>query len=84
MTSRGAISPVGIGAGGRGVLGYPQAALADVDHALKDARDIGQAATLMLALFHASLTYTLCGDYTAADAQSDETVAVANEKGYLQ
>ena len=38
------------------LLGYPEAALADVDHALKDAREIGQAATLMYALAHASLT----------------------------
>ena len=32
------------------LLGYPEAALADADHALKDAREIGQAATLMYAL----------------------------------
>ena len=32
------------------MLGYPEAALADADHALKDAREIGQAATLMYAL----------------------------------
>ena len=34
------------------LLGYPEAALADADHALKDAREIGQAATLMYALCH--------------------------------
>ena len=34
------------------MLGYPEAALADADHALKDAREIGQAATLMYALCH--------------------------------
>ena len=32
------------------LLGYPEAALADTEHALKDAREIGQAATLMYAL----------------------------------
>ena len=32
------------------LLGYPEAALADADHALDDAREIGQAATLMYAL----------------------------------
>ena len=32
------------------MLGYPEAALADADHALKDAREIGHAATLMYAL----------------------------------
>ena len=40
-------------------LGYPEAALADAEHALKDAREIGQAATLMYALFHASFTHIL-------------------------
>ena len=38
------------------LLGYPEAALADIDHALKDAREIGQAATLMYALVHAPTT----------------------------
>jgi hypothetical protein len=32
------------------VLGYPDAAIADSERALKDAREIGQAATLMYAL----------------------------------
>ena len=32
------------------MLGYPEAALADVEQALRDAREIGQAATLMYAL----------------------------------
>ena len=34
------------------LLGYPEAALADADHALKDAREIGQAATLMYRADH--------------------------------
>ena len=34
------------------MLGYPEAALADAEHALKDAREIGQAATLMYALVY--------------------------------
>ncbi len=42
------------------LLGYPEAALADADHALKDAREIGQAATLMYALTNAVVhTYSL-------------------------
>ena len=36
------------------LLGYPEAALADASHALKDAREIGQAGTLMYALAFAS------------------------------
>ena len=41
------------------LLGYPEAALADTDQALRDAREIGQAATLMYALAHAPLTHIL-------------------------
>ena len=65
------------------LLGYPEAALADADHALKDAREIGQAATLMYALTIASLTHIYCGNYAAANAQVDELVALADEKGAL-
>ena len=64
-------------------LGYPEAALADAEHALKDAREIGQAATLMYALCHRTLTHIYCGNYAAANAQSDELVALADEKGAL-
>ena len=63
------------------MLGYPEAALADAEHALKDAREIGQAATLMFALDHASFTHIHCGNYAAASAQADELVALADEKG---
>jgi predicted ATPase len=65
------------------LLGYPEAALADIDHAIKDARDIGQAATLMLALYLASRSCILCGNRTAAAAQAQELVALAEEKGAL-
>jgi predicted ATPase len=65
------------------MLGYPEAALADADHALKDAREIGQAATLMNALSMPSFTHVLCGNYAAAKARSDEVIALANEKGAL-
>ena len=41
------------------LLGYPEAALADVDQALKDAREIGHAPSLMYALAHTSLTHVL-------------------------
>ena len=48
------------------LLGYPDAALVDTDHTLKDAREIGQAATLMYALNVTSFTHILCGNYAAA------------------
>ena len=65
------------------LLGYPDAALADAEHAVKDAREIGQAATLMYALLHASLRLIQCGNYATANAQLDEIVALADEKGSL-
>jgi class 3 adenylate cyclase/predicted ATPase len=63
------------------MLGYPEAALADASRAVRDAREIGQAATLMYALVHAALTHIHCGDYRAANAEADELVALADEKG---
>ena len=62
------------------MLGYPDTALADANHALEDARAGGQAGTLMYALFHTSLTNVLCANYAAATAQSDEVVRLADEK----
>ncbi len=63
------------------LLGYPDAALADVDHALRNARELGQAATLMPTLSHVSLTLTNCGNYAIAEALIDELMALAGEKG---
>ena len=65
------------------VLGYPEAALADADYALTDARELGQAATLMFALGIASFTQIFCGNYAAANAQADELIALADEKSVL-
>ena len=62
-------------------VGYPDAALADADHALRNAREIGQVAALMYALLITSLTHILCGNYATPNAQSDELVALADEKG---
>src|SRR5208337_2035906 len=63
------------------LLGYPEAALADTDRVYEDARGIGQAATLTYALLHLAITHILCGNYAAANADLDEEVALANEKG---
>ncbi len=62
------------------LLGYPGAARADIERAVKDAREIGHAATLMYALSHAQLPYIFCGNYATAGALADELVALANEK----
>jgi hypothetical protein len=58
-------------------------ALADADRAISDARVIGQAATLIYALFHASWPYIESGNYAKAKAVVDEAVALADEKGAL-
>ncbi len=65
------------------LLGYPEAALAAAEQALKDAREIGQAATLLNTLSFTSVTHTLCGNYFVATAQAQELFALAEEKGAL-
>jgi len=65
------------------VLGYPEAALVDAERALKDAREIGQAATLMYALSIVSATYYWRGNYVETDALAEEAIALAEEKGIL-
>ena len=63
------------------LLGYPDAALADADKALKDAREIGQATSLMYALSVTAWTQIFCGNYAAASSRESELVALADEKG---
>jgi predicted ATPase/class 3 adenylate cyclase len=65
------------------LLGYPEAALRDANDALKDAREMGQAAALMYALNHGAIPYTLCGNHAGAAAHAQELVALAEEKGSL-
>ena len=65
------------------LLGYSDAALADMNHALKNAREIGQAASLMFALHHASLAHIQFGNYAAASADAVELAALADEKDAL-
>jgi predicted ATPase len=62
------------------ILGYPTLALADMDNALKDARETGQAGTLMPTLTNAAFYFVLCGDYAKASALLDELFALAKEK----
>ncbi len=62
------------------LLGYPEAALRDTEEALRIARDLGQAATLMYALAHVGVPNILCGRYEAAAAQTREVLALSEEK----
>ena len=66
------------------LLGYPDAALRDTDDALKNARETGQAASLMIALGWTSVPLTLCRDYSRATALAQEQCALAEEKDATQ
>ena len=65
------------------MLGYPDAALADLDRALSDARQIDQAGTLMVALVIALLPHICCGIYAMGNLLADELVALTEAKGAL-
>jgi len=62
------------------LLGYPDAALADAERSLADAREVGQAAVLMFSLTTVAVTNGLCGKYAAATALAEELVPLAEEK----
>jgi predicted ATPase len=63
------------------VLGYPQTARADIDQALKDARESGHAVSLFWALAGSFfIVDSYCGNYTIANARVDELIALADEK----
>ena len=62
------------------LLGYPEAALSDSDDALKNARETGQAASLMFALHFTAVPLILCGDYSRATTLAQELCALADEK----
>jgi predicted ATPase len=63
------------------VLGFCDTALVDTQHALRDAREIGQAATLMYALLVASITSVICRKYAAAIVVLDELRVLTNQTG---
>jgi hypothetical protein len=62
-------------------LGFPETALTDAERAIEDAREIDQAATLMLALCTATWAQIFCGNYSVASSFADELVALAGENG---
>jgi class 3 adenylate cyclase/predicted ATPase len=65
-------------------LGYPESALADAERALREAREIGHAGTLMYALQFTSSTYIYCGCYSSAMPLVDEVLALADKKSAKQ
>ena len=65
------------------LLGYPEAARADVERGLKRARELDQAGTSMYALHNACLTYLCCGDYASATTQANDLTSVADKSNAL-
>jgi predicted ATPase len=63
------------------ILGYAEAARADAGQAVSDAREIGHAVTLMFALFLATITHILLGEYGKANALGGELTALGEERG---
>ena len=63
------------------LLGYPDAALADVEEALADAHELGHASTTMGTLNNVILTLTFCGDYAGADKKANQLTALGHERG---
>jgi class 3 adenylate cyclase/predicted ATPase len=64
-------------------LGYPDAAIKDAARSVVDARDTGQAATVMASLAITSLTHIHCGNCALAKEQLDEVCALADEKSAM-
>ena len=65
------------------ILGYADTALADVEPALSDAREIEHTATVIFALVGAARLHLLRRDYDAAKPYLDELASLAGEKGAL-
>jgi predicted ATPase len=67
------------------LLGHPEAALADIDQALKYARESGFAVSVLWALSSSFFFVdSYCGNYATANARVDELIALADEKDTAQ
>ena len=64
-------------------LGYPEAALAGTEQARRKARETGNPASLMHAMMNTCITLLISGNYATAQAQSDEMIVLAEEKGSI-
>jgi len=65
------------------LLGHPTASRDDGERAVKDARETGQAAALMFALYAVCWNRAHCGNYLGANTLLDELIALAGERGAL-
>jgi predicted ATPase len=64
-------------------LGYPDSALGDAEQALNEARAIGHAPSLMLALTYASMVHVCSANYTTASIELNKLISLTNEKASL-
>jgi predicted ATPase len=62
------------------LLGYPERALADADRAVKDAEEIGQAASSMFALTYAAKAKSNCGHFAVANSLLEQVIVLADQK----
>ena len=62
-------------------MAIPEAGLAGTEQALSEARETGHAGSLMQAMNLTCLTQLISGNYATAQAQSDELIGLAEEKG---
>ena len=65
------------------LLGYPEAALRDADDAVKYGREIGQAASVMFALFITAIVHILSGNYSLSDRTGPRTCGSWSREGRL-
>jgi class 3 adenylate cyclase/predicted ATPase len=77
------VAILSLGALASWVLGYPERAEGQAEQAVRDAREIGLAGTLMFALSVTSLFYVVDRNSTVATAQARELFSLADEKGAL-
>jgi predicted ATPase len=63
------------------MLGYPTLGIADTDHSLKRARELGHLVTLLFALNAATVAHFLRGNYPTSQALADELLTLTDEKG---
>jgi class 3 adenylate cyclase/tetratricopeptide (TPR) repeat protein len=64
-------------------LGYPESGLKNAKQAVEIARETGQAASLMFALFMISIFHIACGNYSLANDLARELFTLAKDKGAL-
>jgi class 3 adenylate cyclase/predicted ATPase len=74
------VAILSLGAVALWVLGYPERAEGEAEQALRDAREIGFAGTLLFALSVTLLVYLFDRNSTIATAQARELCALADEK----